>query len=124
MLEPARRQLRARSDVPWRLRLCGVVVAVLLSAGGCSDSGGNGDGVVDGPAEPDIRTQLIGFFAADGRLSSEEAECAVTYLIGELDEAELEELVMVDSFDQASDEQIAVLTEALSGCLGGSAAEE
>lgn len=64
------------------------------------------------------------FFTEDGRLSNDEAECAVAYLIGELDEADLEELVTVDSFDEASDEQIAVLREALSGCIGGTAAEE
>jgi hypothetical protein len=114
---------RARSRAPWRLRLCCVIVAVLLAAGACSDDGGFGEGGENIPAEPDIRTQLIGFFAADGRLSSEEADCAVTYLISEVDEADLEELVMVDSFDEASDEQIAVLTEALSGCIGGGTEE-
>lgn len=119
MLEPARRQQRARSCARWRRQLCWLVAAVLLSAGGCSDGGDNDD-----IAEPDIRTQLIGFFAEDGRLSSDEADCAVTYLIGELDDADLEELVTVDSFDQASDEQIAVLTEALSGCIDRTAAEE
>jgi hypothetical protein len=124
MLEPVRHQLRAGSHVPCRRRLCWLVAAIVLSAGACSDSGGNGAGVDGGPAEPDVRTQLMGFFAADGRLSSDEAECAVTYLIGELDEADLEELVMVDSFEEASDEQIAVLRDALSGCLGGPAAEE
>lgn len=64
------------------------------------------------------------FFTEDGRLSSDEAECAVTYLIGELDEADLEELVTVDSFEQASDEQIAVLTEALSVCIDRTASED
>jgi hypothetical protein len=121
MLEPARRLLCARSYVPWRRRLCWLVAAVLLSAGGCSDGGD--DSSSSSPAEPDIGTQLMTFFAEDGRLSNDEAECAVAYLIGELDEVDLEELVTVDSFEQASDEQIAVLTDALSGCIGASAAD-
>lgn len=118
MLEPARRRLCARSYVPWRRRLCWLAAAVLLSVSGCSDGGDD-----DSPAEPDIGTQLMTFFAEDGRLSNDEAECAVAYLIGELDDVDLEELVTVDSFEQASDEQIAVLTDALSGCIGAGAAD-
>lgn len=112
MPEPVRRRRRAHAQTTWPHRLCWLVAAVLLLAGGCG-----GDDSGDGNAEPEVGTQLMTFFTEDGRLSSDEAECAVSYLVGELDETDLEELVTVDSFEEASDEQIAVLTEALSVCI-------